>query len=114
MTAVYDSFQMIKMLESRHFIQTDIDSPHIFIQGVGIVIFQLDLREVLEVHRVLFLPGMRVRKLSVSSFKDDGCRMMIRFVHIFLYRRDEPVGTTILLGDHRDILNVLRGHVVRA
>ena len=37
MTGVYDSFQMITMLGLRHFIQTDIDSPHIFIQGVGTV-----------------------------------------------------------------------------
>ena len=38
---------------------------------------------------------------------------MVRFGHVFLYRRDELVGTTILLGDHRDILYVLRGHIVR-
>ena len=29
------------------------------------------------------------------------------------YIRDEPIGTTILLGDRRDRLYVLRGHVVR-
>ena len=97
----------------RHFIQTDIDSPHIAIQGVGTVRFQLDLREILEVHGVLFVPGMRMSKLSVSSFEDDGYGMMIRSGHIFLYRRDEPIGTTILLGDRRDRLYVLRGHVVR-
>ena len=57
---------------------------------------------------------MRVSKLSVSSFEDDCFGMMIRSGHIFLYWRDEPVGTTILLGDHRDKLYVLRGHVVRA
>ena len=39
--------------------------------------------------------------------------MMIRFGHIFLYRRDDPVGITILLGYRRDRLYVLRGHVVR-
>ena len=39
--------------------------------------------------------------------------MMIKSGHIFLYRRDEPVGTTILLGDCRDNLYVLRAHVVR-
>ena len=105
---------MITMLEIGHFIQTDIDNPQIAIQGVGIVGFQLDLREVLEVHRVLFVPGMRVSKLLVSSFEDDGFEMMIRSGHIFLYRRDEPVGTTILLGDCRDKLYVLRGHVVQA
>ena len=54
-----------------------------------------------------------MRKLSVSSFEDDGHGMMIRSGHIFLYQRDELVGTTILLGDSRDRLYVLRGHVVR-
>ena len=52
-------------------------------------------------------------KISVSSFEDDGYGMMIRSGHIFLYQRDEQVGTTILLGDGRDILYVLRGHIVR-
>ena len=49
----------------------------------------------------------------MSSLEDDGYGTMIRSGYIFLYRRDEPVGTTILLGDHRDRLYVLRGHVVR-
>ena len=105
---------MITTLGPRHFIEIDVDSPQIAIQGVGIIIFQQDLREILEIHGVLFVPGMRVSKLSVSSFKDEGYRMMVRSGHIFLYRRDEPVGTTILLGDRRDRLYVLRGHVVRA
>ena len=39
MTGVYDSFQMITMLGPGHFIQTDIDSPQIAIQGVGTVGF---------------------------------------------------------------------------
>ena len=54
-----------------------------------------------------------MRKLSVSSLEDEGYVMMVTFGHIFLYQRDEPVGTTILLGDRRDRLYVLRGHVVR-
>ena len=61
---------------------------------------------------MLFVPGMRVSKLSVSSFEDEGYGMMVIFGHIFLYRRDEPVGTTILLGDCRDRLYVLREHIV--
>ena len=103
---------MITLLGLGHFIQTDVDSPQIAIQGVGIIKFQLDLGEILEIHGVLFVPGMRVSKLSVSSFEDDGYGMMIRSGHIFLYRRDEPVGTTFLLGDRMDRLYVLRGHVV--
>ena len=110
-TGVYYSFQMITLLGPGHFIQTDVDSPQIVIQGVGIIRFQLDLGEILEIHGILFVPGMRVSKLSVSSFADDGYGMMIRSGHIFLYRRDEPIGT-ILLGDRKNKLYDLRGHVV--
>ena len=113
MIGVYDSFQMITLLGPGHFIQTDVDSPHIAIRGVGTIRFQLDLGEFLDIHGVLFVPRMRVRKLSVLSFKDDGFEMMIMSGHIFLYQGDEPVGTTILLGDCRDNLYVLRAHVVR-
>ena len=113
MTGVYDFFQIITMLGPRHFIQTNIYIPQIAIQEVGIVRFQLDLREFLDIHGVLFVPVMRVSKLSVSSFKDEGYGMMVRSSHVFLYWRDEPVGTTNLLGDHRDRLYVLRGHIVQ-
>ena len=113
MTGVYDSFQMITMLGPGHFIQTYVDSPRIAIRGVGTVRFQLDLGVFLDIHGVLFVPGMRVTKLSVSSFKNRGYVMMIRSSHVFMYQRDEPVGTTILLGDHRDRLHVLRGKNIR-
>ena len=56
---------------------------------------------------------MRVSKLLVPSFEDKGYGMMVRFGHVFLYRRGEPVGTTIMLGDRRDMLYVLREHIVR-
>ena len=62
---------------------------------------------------MLFVPGMRVNKLSVSSFEDEGYGMMVRSCHVFLYWRDELVGTTILLGDSRDKLYVQRGYIVR-
>ena len=102
MTGVYDLVQMITMLRPRHFIQTDIDSPQIAIRGVGTIGFQLDLGEILEIHGVLFVPGMRVYKPSVSSFEDEGYGMMVRSGHVFVYRGDEPVGTTIILEDCRD------------
>ena len=79
---------MITLLGPGQFIQTDVDSPEIAIQGIGIIIFQLDLGEILEIHGVLFVPGMRVSKLSISSFEDEGYGMMIGFGHVFLYRRD--------------------------
>ena len=50
---------------------------------------------------MLFVPRMRVSKLSVSSFDDEGYGMMVRSGHV-LYQSDELVGTTILLGDRMD------------
>ena len=114
MTGVYDSFHIITELGLGNFIKTYINSPHIVLRGFGTIKFQLDLGEILKLHGVLFVPKVRVSKLSVSSFEDEGYGMMVRSGHIFLYRRDEPIGTTILLGDCRDKLYVLRGHVVRA
>ena len=105
MTGIYDIFQIITELGLGHFIQTDIDSTQIAIRGVGTVKFQLDLGEFLKIHGV--------SKLSVSSFEDEGYEMMARSGHVFLCQRYEPVGTTILLGDRRDRLYVLRGHIVR-
>ena len=104
MTGVYDFFQIITELGPGHFIQTNIDSPQIAIRGVGTVKFQLDLSEILEIHGVLFVPGMRVSKLSVSSFKDEGYGLMLRSSNVVLYRRYEPIRTTILLGDCKDML----------
>ena len=65
----------------------------------------------LEIHDVLFVPAMRVNKLSVYSFEDEGYGIMVRSSHVFLYPRDDPVGTTILLGYCRDMFYVLRWHI---
>ena len=62
---------------------------------------------------MICVPGMTVSKLSVSSFEDEGYGMMVISSHVFLYRRDEPVGTIILLGDRKDRIYVLRGNIVR-
>ena len=85
MTGIYNSFQMITLLGPRHFIQTDVDSPQIDIQGLGTVRFQLDLGEFLDIHGVLFVPRTRVGQLSVSSFENEGYGVMIRFFHVYLY-----------------------------
>ena len=81
-------------LGPRHYVQRDIDGPQVAIQGFRAVRFQLDLREVLEIHVVLFDPRMRVRKILVPSFEDEGYGMMVRSGHIFLHQRNEPFGTT--------------------
>ena len=65
-------------LGPQHYIKTNIDNPQVAIRAVGTVRFQLDPSEILEIHEVLFVPGMRVSKLSVSSFEDEGYGMMVR------------------------------------
>ena len=112
MTRIYDIFYIIMEMGLGHYIQTNIDSPQVEIRGVGTIRFHLDLGEILEMHRVLFVPRMRVSKASVSSFENEGYGMMVRSVHVFPHWRDEPVGTTIMLGDRRDRLYVLRGQIV--
>ena len=40
--------------------------------------FQLDLGEILEVNGVLFVPGMKVSRLSMSSLEDDGYGLFVK------------------------------------
>ena len=74
--------------------------------------FQLDLGEILEVNKVLFVPGMKVRIISMSSLEDDGYGLFVKTRQMFLYHLENPVGTTILLGNRRDRLYFLQGEVM--
>ena len=74
--------------------------------------FQLHLGEILEVNRVLFAPGMKVSRLSMSSLEDDGYGFFVKTRQMFLYQVENPVGTTILLGNRRDRLYFLQGQVM--
>ena len=74
--------------------------------------FQLDLGIVLEVNRVLFVPGMKVSRLSMSSLEDDGYGLFVKTGQMFLYQIENPVGTTILLGNKRDGLYFLQWEVM--
>jgi hypothetical protein len=67
---------MIGMLDSFLFI-SEIGPDHVMngthqIRGVDSVRFLLDFRETLEVEGVLFVPGLRVNILSVSTLEDAG------------------------------------------
>ena len=42
---------------------------------------------------MLIVPWMRVNKLLVSSFEDEGYGMMVRSGQVFMYQRDDPIGT---------------------
>ena len=66
--------------------------------------FQLDLGEILEVNRVLFVPGMKVSRLSMSSLEDDRYEFFVKTGQMFLYQVENPVGTMVVLGNRRDRL----------
>ena len=53
-------FQKIEEIALGHFVETDNGNPRAEIRGVGTLKFQLDLGNVLEVNRVLFVLGMKV------------------------------------------------------
>ena len=74
--------------------------------------FQLDTGEILEVNKVLFVPGTKVSRLSMSSLEDVGYGLFVKTGQIFLYQIENRIGTTILLGNRRDGLYFLQGEVM--
>ena len=72
MTGKYGVSQRIEEIAPGHFVETGVGNPQAEIRGVGTVKFQLDLEEILEVNKVLFVLGMKVNRLSMSSLEDDG------------------------------------------
>ena len=75
------------------------------IRGVGRVKFLLDCGELLEVVGVLYIPGLRVRILLVSSLDDAGFSEIFQRRMIFTY---PVVANPVLLG-HR----IAREYVVQ-
>ena len=65
MTRKYGVFQMIEEITPGHFVETDIGNPQAEIRGVETLKFQLELGEIIEVSRVLFVPCMKVRRLPM-------------------------------------------------
>jgi hypothetical protein len=62
------------------------------VRGVGNVRFQLKFGELLEIDRVLFVPGLRVNLLSVSALDDVGYFVLFKREHVFIYRQGvDPV-----------------------
>jgi hypothetical protein len=56
------------------------------IRGVGNVRFQIEFGELLELDGVLFVPGLRVNFLSVSSLEYVGYCVLFKKEHVFIYR----------------------------
>ena len=105
-------FQRIEEIALGHFVETNIGDPQAEIRGAGTVKFQLDMGEILEVNRVLFVLGMKVSKLSMSSLEGDGYGFFVKTGQMFLYQVENPVGTTILLGNKRDEFYFLQWEVM--
>ena len=61
---------------------------------------------------VLFVLGMKVSILCMSSLEDDGYGLFVKSGQVFLYQVENVVGTTILVGNRRDILYFLQGEVM--
>ena len=55
---------------------------------------------------------MEVSRLSMSSLEDDGYGLFVKSRQMLLYQIENPVGTTILLGNRRDKLYFLQGDVM--
>ena len=78
LTKKYGVFQSIEVIALGKFIETYISNPQEEIREVGTVKFQLDLGEILEVNMVLFVLGMKVSRLSMSSLEDDGYGFFVK------------------------------------
>jgi hypothetical protein len=58
------------------------------VRGVGNVRFQLEFGGLLELDRVLFVPGLRVNLFLVSALEDVGYCVLFKREHVFIYRRE--------------------------
>jgi hypothetical protein len=79
------------------------------VRGVGRVRFRLEYGRLLEVDGVLFVPGLRVNLLSVSSLEDVGYCILFMRGHVFIYREGVDPVKPQLIGDWMDRLYMLRG-----
>jgi hypothetical protein len=62
------------------------------VRGVGNVRFQLEFGGLLELDGVLFVPGLRVKLLSVSALEDVGYCILFKREQFFIYRQGvDPV-----------------------
>jgi hypothetical protein len=72
--------------------------------GVGRVRFRLEYGGLLKVDGVLFVQGLRVNLLSVSSLEDVGYSTLFKREHVFIYREGVDPVEPQLIGDRMDKL----------
>jgi hypothetical protein len=79
------------------------------VHGVGSVRFQLEYGELLELDGVLFVPGLRVNFLLVSSLEDVGYCILFKREHVFIYRDGVDLVELQLISNRVDRFYMLRG-----
>ena len=90
MTGTYNAFQSIMEIEPGHFVDTGMNLPQVAVRGFGTVRFQLECGEFLQVDSVLFVPGLRISRLSVSALEDGGLGTLVMFGCLFIYHMHDP------------------------
>jgi hypothetical protein len=79
------------------------------VHGIGNVIFQLEFGELLELDGILFIPGLRVKLLSVSVLEDVGYCILFKREHVFIYRQGVDPVKLQLIDNRVNRLYMLRG-----
>jgi hypothetical protein len=77
--------------------------------GVGNVRFQLEFGGLLELDGDIFVPGLRVNLLSVSTLEDVGYCVLFKREHVFMYREGVDPVELQLIDNRVDRLYMLRG-----
>jgi hypothetical protein len=96
MTGMLDSFLFISEIGPDHVV----NGTH-QIRGVGSVRFLLDFGEILEVEGVLFVPGLRVNLLLVSTLENVGYVITFKHGYVHIHVVDEVPIRTVLIGERR-------------
>jgi hypothetical protein len=79
------------------------------VHGIENVRFQLKFGELLELVGVLFVPGLRVNFLSVSSLEDVGYCVLLKREHVFIYIQGVDPVELQLISNQVNRLYMLRG-----
>jgi hypothetical protein len=79
------------------------------VRGVGNVIFQLEFEGLLNIYGVLFVLGLSVNLVSVSSLEDLGYCVLFKREHVFIYREGVDLVELQLIGNRVNRLYMSRG-----
>jgi hypothetical protein len=74
------------------------------VKGVGTNRFQLEFGELFTLEGVLFVPGLPVNLISISSLEDSRWGTVVKSGHAFLYHVGVQPVEAVLLGDRKERL----------